>query len=278
VEYCILSHEKTTCAHFQENPRFILGNDVVRIFYQLTGRYVYAVRNLQMTTVPSPCTPYARHRWVKIIDRDCNTNGVDEATNDTLIWLMMQYKDWDSNDLLVDIRLDWIGDYGRTCSSAKTVGMKLFVDGVCYQHVHPDEYNVYDFTYWTLPDTHPGNAVASGSGHQNAIKKWATDNQTELIFPSGHTMDRWNNNKESFDFVGRLGNSYKLFDLPSKLRSSSVIDAIGVEASNSGGTAVVCGSPGEVANDPMKSHLDFSDRKFLFIAFLNYCPPVAIPL
>ncbi len=265
MESCILSNETTSCSPFRANPRFTLTADVVRSFFQVTGRYVYTIRDLQVTTttVKSPCTPYVRHRWLKITDSKCRTTGIDIATNATLVWLMTEYGDWDSNDLLVDIHLEWIGNHGKTCNSANTVGMKLLVNGVCYKHIHPDEYSVYDFTYWTLPDTHPGNAIALANGHRNPIKKWAEDSLTEVYFPSWHTMDRWENNKASFDLVGRFGNNYEYFDLPTKLRTKAMAEALGA-VFVVGETVVVCGSSGEVANDPSsRSYLEFSDREFL---------------
>jgi len=243
------------------------------MFFQQTGRYVYIIRDLQMSTVASPCTPYVRHRWVAIADDNCISTGIDTDTNKTLTWLMTEYGGWDNNGLLVDIHLEWIGNHGRTCNSANTVGMKLLVNGVCYQHVHPDEYGVYDFTYWTLPDTHPGNAVALANGHRNPIKKWAEDGLSELLFPTWHTMDRWNNNKESFDYIGRFGNSYEYFDLPTKLRTKAMAEALGA-VFNIGDTVVVCGSSGEIANDPNLSYLDFSDRKYFTVHsdyILCYC-------
>jgi len=262
LDSCFLSSEPTACSPFRANPTFLLNTDTLSTFYQATGRYVYAIRGLQMTYVPSPCTPYVRHRWKKITSTSCVTSGIDSATNETLTWLITEYGGWDQSDLFTDIHLEWIGDYGRTCNSAntKTIGMKLKVNGQCYQHIHPDEYNVYDFTYWTLPDTHPGNAIAESLGHPPPIKKWAQNNLFELVFPSWHPMDRWENNKELFDYIGRVGNYYEYYDLPSKLRTSALAEALGV-TSASGDAVVVCGSPGEVANDPsFNSVFSFADQ------------------
>ncbi len=233
----------------------------------MTGRNVYTIRDLSMNYVAAPCTPYIRARWIKITDTNCITAGIDTATNETLVWLMKNHG-WDSNGLLVDVHLEWIGNHGRTCNPANTVGMKLLVNGVCYKHIHPDEYGVYDFTYWTLPNTHPGNAIALANGRRNPIKKWAEDNQTELFFPSWHPMDRWENNKKSFDYVGRFGNKYEYVQLPSKLRTKPVAEALGA-IFVTGETVVVCGSSGEVANNPSaQTTMWDSDREFhLFSAF-----------
>jgi hypothetical protein len=86
-------------------------------------------------------------------------------------------------------------------------------------------------------------------------------------------MDRWNNNKESFDYIGRFGNSYEYFDLPTKLRTKAMAEAFGA-VFNDGDAVVVCGSSGEIANDPNLSYLEFSDRKYFTVHsyyILFYC-------
>jgi len=55
-------------------------------------------------------------------------------------------------------------------------------------------------TYWTLPDTHPGN-----SPDRNPIKEFAEDGKSKLYFPSWHTMDRWMNNRGFFTEIGKFG-------------------------------------------------------------------------
>lgn len=252
IESCYLTNLSTACSPFKANPKFTLSTNTSRLFYQVLGRFVYAVRGFSMQYVSSPCTPYVRNRWKKIINSTCVTPGIDSVTNETLTSLLKTYGSWDQNDLLVDIHLEWNGEYdGSSCDSSntKTIGMQLLVDGVCYQQIHPDEYSVYDMTYWTLPDTHPGNKIAASLNHSNPIKKWAESDQFELIFPSWHPMDRWENNKKLFDYVGRFGNSLEYFDLPSKLRTKAIADTL-YNTSGSVDTVVVCGSPGEVSNDP----------------------------
>lgn len=224
-----------------------------------------------MQYVSSPCTPYVRNRWKKIINSTCVTSGIDSATNETLTSLMKTYGSWDENDLLVDLHLEWIDFDGSSCdkSNTKTVGMQLLVDGVCYQHIHPDEYSIYDMTYWSLPDTHPGNKIAASLNHSNPIKKWAESDKFDLIFPSWHPMDRWENNKELFDYVGRFGNIREYFDLPPKLRTNAIAETL-YNTSGSVDTVVVCGSPGEVSNDPTFNQVfNFADRKCIeFDCFL----------
>ena len=74
-------------------------------------------------------------------------------------------------------------------------------------------------TNWTT--AHPG-----GSKH---IKKWSKNNGTKLIYPSlwkkyPHGMDNWNNSRNKFSYVGRLGDRMKLINLPSQLSNKAVTD------------------------------------------------------
>jgi len=186
-----------------------------------------------------------------VSDASCITNvAVDSGTKDTLIYLIREYGGWDSNDIYTDVHLEWIGEYDGFCdvSNPKTIGVKVLVDNVCYQHILPDGGSVYDFTYWTLPQTHPGNAIAEAAGHPHPIKKWAENDSFELLFPNWHPIDRWENNKEYFDYVGRSFDDVSYLDLPTKLRTKDVADAFGA-SSGSLEAVVVCGSPGEISND-----------------------------
>ena len=43
------------------------------------------------------------------------------------------------------------------CSAGDTASLaevELIVESVCYIHVYPEHMSVFDFTYWTLEDTH----------------------------------------------------------------------------------------------------------------------------
>lgn len=119
--------------------------------------------------------------------------------------------------------------------------IQLEINGNCYTHVHPDHLNVYDFTAWA--SNHPGGAYH--------IKKWvANDDGWYLNYPHdgdenipNHPMDYWqtHSNSRNIRLIGRLGDT-KLLELP---REHEVTE---------GGT-IVCGSLGEVANEPADGSL-----------------------
>ena len=43
----------------------------------------------------------------------------------------------------------------RCGSSVSALGARRTIDSACWQHVHPDDGNVYAFSYWRVH--HPGN-------------------------------------------------------------------------------------------------------------------------
>ena len=236
---------------------WILNDSNNERLFNVAGHYIYTVTGLRPDDAPSPCTAGYTHRWIKISDNDtsCISYGVNENTRSTLQKFLKKYG-WGSNDNLIEYELKPKHLDLGTCDPANTNGMKLSFEGGCFQHSHPDERNVYDFTYWTLPNTHPGNAGAS----QNPIKKWVNNNFV-LEYPSWHPMSRWENEKKKFDYLGRSGDEISFRSLPGKLRLPAVRDEFGDPESSYG--VVVCGSPGEVTNRKTDTNIfSFSGSKF----------------
>ena len=55
--------------------------------------------------------------------------------------------------------------------------------------MHPHEYNVYDFTRWTIE--HDGNKIAAQNGRQNPITQFAIEGKAKFNYPGWHSMSRW---------------------------------------------------------------------------------------
>jgi len=267
------------------NIKILLNDTGLRLLYQGSGRYTYMINQLRAEAayVVSPCTPRRRHRWMIVNASTCPTTaGISTDTIKALSTMMIDHigSRWDRNSVYVDIHWEWTdfsGTYGGyTCDSSnvKTIGMMFAVTNnnivTCYKHVHPDEGNVYDFTYWARPDTHPGNAIATANGHLPPITKWAIyNNSFTLPFPSWHTMDRWENNKVNFDYIGRAYDSVSFMDLPSKLRTQSVANLFS-PSTNVSQAVVVCGSPGEIANNAsLNNTFSFANGMFPLEIFLS---------
>ena len=56
-----------------------------------------------------------------------------------------------ANGLVRDVVANTVS--GGSCTSesdgVSAIGARVDVDGVCWEHVHPELYSVYDFTHWS---------------------------------------------------------------------------------------------------------------------------------
>jgi len=213
----------------------------------VTGRYVYTVKGLNVvdkadtSAFPSklahPCTPQLRSRWLK--NDICDPTPIYSATNASLQELLGD--GGDNNPYIRDI---YFPEIGMLCNSMDTnPEIEIEVNGQCWQRVHEDFMSIYDMTYWV--NKHPGGP--------DKITAFASNNGTILTFPNvdsskGHMMNRWDNNKHKFTYLGRFGDFLKIQDLSNELRTENVTTYFDPpEESDSG--VLVCGSNGEVAND-----------------------------
>ncbi len=118
----------------------------------------------------------------------------------------------------------------------------------CWRNINPDQFNIFDFTYWASYDdgAHPGNF-----GSRNPIREVAEAGSVRLQFPVWHEMWRWYNNKAKLKHVGRYGDTVKVVDLPSELKADieNISELLSGDTGDENESNVICGSPGEVAND-----------------------------
>jgi hypothetical protein len=258
----------------------------LHLLYKGSGRYVYAIRQLRAEVgfVDSPCTPGKRHRWMIVHSGSCpTTSGISSDTINALTYIIQDQSRVSYNDVYIDVN-DMISSpisyYGYVCdaSNKNTIGMMFSTyiwytgNTTCIKHAHPDEGNVYDFTYWARPDTHPGNAAAMADGRRNPITKFAEyNNNFTLLFPNWHTMDRWRDNKEKIYLIGRSFDNVKFIDLPPMLRTQAVANMFTTQSNNTQ-AVVVCGSQGEISNNASYANIfSFANGTALLTFFVQ--PP-----
>jgi len=214
-----------------------LGSLSIVDLYKKTGRYVYVIKNLRVddgdVKGSLPCEKAATSRWVPMSEGTACPAPV--GPNTTLAFTDLILSSTDRNLIMKDI---YFPGGAVACDVADQVKKQLylFINGRCWKNIHPDENNVYDFTYWTQSsndgkDNHPGGS--------SKIKQFAERNSEALIFPSWHGMDRWHSNMGNFPFIGRLGDEVAIDSLPEYFDQISVIGNNG----NGAGT-LICGSPG----------------------------------
>lgn len=181
-------------------------------------------------------------------------------TNATLFGLLNSATN-DVNPYLRDIIFPSAGE--QTCDASDNstlIAAEIIIGDKCFRRVHPNWLDVYDFTYWTLEDTHPGNMPAMMDGRYNPITKWMdVDASSFLSFPAfpapgsyanPHPITRWDNNSPKFPRLGRYGDTVRFVDLPNEIRLDEVAQHFGAELHLDGGGVLVCGSPYESENDP----------------------------
>lgn len=254
-----------------------LNFDNLMTLHDLTGQYVYAVVGLPLIDIdgvmqPSVCELGLRSRWEILDASECTETAMDDQTRAALAELLTDSNDMNTMLRDIDIPITGVTQDGNACDAADLVEVEIIIESQCFRRVHPDEYSVFDMTYWTLPDTHPGNMVAMMNNHMHPIKKWIDidewdddgwdDESVILKYPAfyepldendtlaPHPIQRWNTHSTKFSKLGRFGDPEKFVDLPNELRLDEVATHFGAETGVSGGGILVCGSPREVENDP----------------------------
>ena len=254
-----------------------LNFDNLMTFHDLTGQYVYAVVGLPLidimnVTQPSVCELGLRSRWEILDASECTETAMGDQTRAALAELLTDSNDMNTMLRDIDFPITGVTQDGNVCDAEDLVEVEIIIGSQCFRRVHPDEYSVFDMTYWTLPDTHPGNMVAMMNNHMHPIKKWIdidewdddgwNDTSVILKYPAfyepvgendtlaPHPIHRWNTHSTKFSKIGRFGDLEKFVDLPNELRLDEVATHFGAETGVSGGGILVCGSPREVENDP----------------------------
>lgn len=142
---------------------FTLNDTILRAWYTDSNVYAYRVQNLRLEDPysVSPCDS-GTSRWRRTTGVcSAPTTTINAATLTTLTAALSTSTD--VNPFVRDITLTG----GSVCTDAadETVGaqIEVLISGVteCFQHVHPNEDDVRDFSLWAI--IHPGNVVAEAN-------------------------------------------------------------------------------------------------------------------
>ena len=240
---CVISHGCTPYTYSDDG--FELNSTTLRAFFRSGNNFVYAIDSLPLPKSSDPCRQKVRFRTIGT----CKGRATNSLSADTRAVLTAALRSsLDENPYVRDVKLS--NADRRKCKGAK--GAIIDVDGECWQHTHSDQLNVYDFTLWSM--AHGGNVATAGFV---PIKQVAWDGEVVLHFPDWHDEGRWTRNaNQPHTFlkaaIGRLGDRVTMNDLPRRIQSTGFARAMGIRVHKAGGQAGVeiCGSPGEVANDP----------------------------
>lgn len=250
---CYLSDDPNVCSVTDEldegsviTTRIELNGDTFRLLYEFTGgaRVIYSVNGLRQNEpgLPynPPCTRSTRSRWVPVGDANgCSEASPGTATISTFVALIEASRD--TNPYVRDV---FTPSIGNICDAAdvEKLDFQVLVGNQCWQNVHQDHFQVFDFAAWV--NAHPGGAAA--------IRNFAEVSGTfVLAFPDWHPMSRWHEDGRAFrQSLGRLGDTVQL-RMPAALAKFIGGKVVGSDnAKKSSPSGVVCGSPEEVGNDP----------------------------
>ena len=257
-EFCVANQVSCVPLEYERDTTWIrLNETTLRQFYTRAGLPVHYVIGLSVDDEPSPCEGGVA-RWVRRSDTDveaCADAGatLSASTHHALSAAVRAASGGDIRDAVVDGACD---DDDSDAAVGALINVTSASDGVssCWEHVHGDEYNVYDFSVWS--QIHPGNDDEYDDFRRNPIADFAerANFSVALEFPSWHPINRWNDYTESFgEALGRLGDIVDFAALPARTQTAAAAAWLGAIDSSSrdmGDGFEACGSPGEVHDEP----------------------------
>ena len=235
---------------------FQLSRPMLRNFYtQDDPRLVYYVDNLRLEDPydVAPCN--GTSRWRSRAGACVAESAIDAVTKENLVAAIAEGSSEGGEVLDLELQEACASESSEYASGSDTslpIAAMVTVNGACWEHSHPDQLNVYDFTWWAT--AHPGGSAA--------IKQFARRGSVALLFPSWHSMKGGEDNSAAggweikhlnFPYLGRLGDVVDFQLLEPSLRSASIAELVGSEPVYTE-SFEVCGSPGEVANAPAESN------------------------
>ena len=243
-ESCFLSSDPDVCSGGEEMSGSVTLTfaNFEKVFQASIGkRYIYAVDGLRQDNAEAPvpydfpCTATARSRWVKV--NDCSFNTPSSSTSQ--IFADLIGSSTDTNPYLRDVLFPATGDFCDPGDRRK-FNFRVSVHGECWQNVHQDHLQVFDFTDWV--DEHPNGAAS--------IQQFAVPGSFTIYFPSSHPMSRWY--VDGKGFRKDLGRLYDEADIDASPHAAAAFSDVLVSP-DIDMSGVVCGSPDEVANLPQNA-------------------------
>ena len=240
---------QNSCAPFTySSAPMHLNSTTFHTFYRISKRYMYRVENIPVQDLACASST---SRW-KIHYNPCaNVTTLNQTIRQLILDVIENTND--TNPFVRDLSL--------SCQNSDIpLQTKINNGSLCYEHVHQDHLNVYDFTFYTV--RYDGNNAALSNGRRHPIKKPAETNTFTLDAMYENVNSRWRrDSNDAFIYIGRyfdvidfndLSNSIKDIDV-AQIFNSSIVSAPKRDL-------IACGSPGEVESN---SYLDHKYLKYL---------------
>jgi cullin-associated NEDD8-dissociated protein 1 len=280
------------CTSLQYSTANITLNEAgIRSFFAHGGKLVFMVAGLDLhdfySTTSSPCSmnwhSQTYSRWISSdgaceqeteLNADTRASIAAELRKNTDCYMRHPAAGYGGNEVCKTSTNELIRDINvkGTCTDSAAKGASITVDGICWTHVHDDEYGVYDMTSYAAGAVEA--IVAAIDFEPHPFDSLAASGATVYDFASLHLPNGWEGTRlwstmkrirgtqyadnpmdESYltqmTALGRFGDVIDFASLPEHLQTAELAVLLGAT-----GTAVydgteACGSPGEVASDPM---------------------------
>jgi len=248
---CFLSTDTTACSNTKRDFDLEIHMTTANIatINSIGQNFVYAIRGLGIEDINQhPCLA-KNSRWIVETGAcDAPTRGLGAKTLAALEDAIKGSSD--DNVYVRDVsHPDALSCNEEDINIEILNNLRIQVGTDCYTHVHPDHLNVYDFS--DFAGKHPG-----GKYH---IRKWAQNDGWYIDYPldgnvgiPNHPMYKWRTRVQGshIDYVTRLGDKIPYADLPNGLRTNRIGQYFEPPHAAAEGGAIVCGSIGEIGNDP----------------------------
>ena len=228
-----------------EKTDMVLDHDTLRKFYTSSSKMVLRVQGLRLSPGSEgywgPCAIGRNSRWLRTAETGgCPADAEMQPDADTAkviraalegVKRTLENHGVPVNPMVREVfAYQWMSaELGVTACAdeAENIGksVELSPGGECWLHVHPHEYNVYDFSAWAL--LHPGNDDALKARRRNPILKWAEAGLSHIEFPGWHdVVTRWQESvKHAKKFpggaIGISGNTVDFAKLPRSVLARS---------------------------------------------------------
>jgi hypothetical protein len=231
-ESCIPTIAQGSSQFVSTNFRFT--DTIIRKFYELSGIYAYYVTGLTPRWKPCEALKTRFMREEKLCSSPINS--ADSGAQ--LLRSLIQKADTSAKPIVVDV----FTNQDSSCL-AYNAGIQIQIGTTCWTHVHNDLYSVFDFT--SFAGVHPGGAYN--------IQKFAQTGKSELIYPVSHRGTfRWDDNRANLAYLGIFGSESDFLLLPSQVQRIEIARYLNASSNGFVRYDDLCGSRGEVANDPSK--------------------------
>ena len=242
---------RDTCARtLYTSASMALNVTLMREFFLRSGKYIYAIDGLgsRMHTRSRLATRRPHRVGGGKVARAHPRDWPDASTKTTLAAAIRATSD--ANPYVRDVMISSAG--GGTCNAqmngVSSIGASVTVDGVCWTHVHPQQLDVLDFSYWS--SNREGNKIAEDNGRRNPITAPAELDSFVINFPSHHLMQQFKKNTNLMAKLGRLGDVVDFALLPTSTQTDEVAQLVGALGQASLGAAEACGSAGRAPTFP----------------------------